>query len=144
MWFNQVNNKERCSKAGGQRSSVWSHARFNVGSTWQIVSVAFWVAWWCRLALAVFFTTPPSLPFYFSTDLFSVTGVWAVCGGSWLVCGDCQPWERYFSSGALAPNLHKAMQLLTVQKLNVYTPGEDDLKTFRNHDFSIILHHHIS
>ena len=176
-------------QVGGQRSSVWSHARYNVGSTWQIVSVAFWVAWRCRLVLAVFlyyyslpspfyFSTdlfsvtctppyfpltysmwPPSLfstdlfnvtippyfhwliqcdhpslfpltysvwppllifhwliqcdhPSLFSTDLFSVTGVRAVCGGSWLGCRDCQPGEWYFSSGALAPNLHKAMQLL--------------------------------
>ena len=50
-------------------------------------------------------------PSLFSTDLFSVTGVWAVCGDSWLGCGDCQPWEQYFSSGALVPNLHKAMQM---------------------------------
>ena len=51
-------------------------------------------------------------PLLISTDLFSVTGVGAVCGGSWLGCGDCQPGEQYFSPGALAPNLHKAMQLL--------------------------------
>ena len=31
----------------------------------------------------VYMTIPP----YFSTDLFSVTGVGAVCGGSWLVAG---------------------------------------------------------
>ena len=83
-----------------------------------------YIVWQCRLALVVFFTTPPSLPLYFYTDrLFSVTtppyfpltyvtGFRAVCGASWLGYGDCQPWERYFSSGALAPNLHKVMLLI--------------------------------
>ena len=36
----------------------------------------------------------------------------------WLGCEDYQPWERYFSSGALAPNLHKVMQLLIPQHHN--------------------------
>ena len=88
--------------------------------------------------VAVFFTTPPSLPpspfispltywgwppLLISTDLFSVTGVGAVCGGSWLGCRDCQPGERYFSPGALAPNLHKAMQLLTFSQKKGFLHG---------------------
>ena len=42
------------------------------------------------------FLLPSPLPFPFSTVYLSVTGAWmTACGGSWLGCGDCQPWERF-------------------------------------------------
>ena len=56
--------------------------------------------------LAVYSVT---IPPYSSTDLFSRTGAWAVYGGSWLGCGDCQLQEWYFSSWAQGSNLHKLM-----------------------------------
>ena len=46
--------------------------------------------------------------------------LYSVVGGSWLGCRDCQPWERYFSSWAQAPNLHKVISVLGKRRLFKY------------------------
>ena len=56
--------------------------------------------------------TVTALTLYPSTDLFSMTGTWAVCGGS-LQGLPAMGAVLLFMGQLQAPNLHKAMQLLT-------------------------------
>ena len=56
--------------------------------------------------------TVTALTLYPSTDLFSMTGTWAVCGGS-LQRLPAMGVVLLFMGPLQAPNLHKAMQLLT-------------------------------